>query len=182
MTEPRGAGGDAAADSVRCQDGRDRVESDRLDTVGDDCERVLEDAKLTRALTVFRSNLRMSVSARGNRVSVRIGCDRDTLSSCSMKVVVRRSGTTWTPARVERVHVQPGRYRTIHLKARNAEAASALARSRRMLVVVIARDRLGRGSLAKHSATLSHPKQRGGARQRRTSAAASSAATGRAVR
>lgn len=161
VTEARGAGGDAAADSVRCQEGKDRVEGDRLDTVSGDCERVLEDGKLTRALPVFRKKLRMSVSARGNRLSVRIGCDRDTLSFCSTKVVVRRAGTKRTLARVERVHIQPGRYRTVRLKATNGTAATALSRSSRMLVVVVARDRFGRGSLAKHSAVLNHSKVRG---------------------
>jgi Ca2+-binding RTX toxin-like protein len=153
VREAPGAPGDAVGDSVRCQEGDDRVEGDRFDTMGGDCERVLEDLNLISALTVFPAKPRVNVSRDGRRLGVRIGCDRETLGYCSTKVVVRRPGGTRPFARVERVRILPGRYRTVRLKAANRRAAASLVRTKRVLVVVVVRDRIGRGTIAKALAT-----------------------------
>ncbi|MCK9249250.1 MAG: hypothetical protein M0P31_09790 [Solirubrobacteraceae bacterium] len=160
VTESARDAGDASADAVRCQGGGDRVESDALDDVAGDCERVLEDRFLTRALSVFATKPRVVVSPDGRRVRVRLGCDRKTLGYCSTKVVLRRPGTTRALARVERVRILPGRWRTVVLRAPGPRSARTLWRSKRVLVVAVVRDRIGRGSIAKRLATRARAPKR----------------------
>lgn len=150
---------DAAADRVRCQGNDDRVEGDRLDVVSQDCEHVLVDGKLRRASAVLPPLMRIAGSRDGRRLRIRVRCDRDTLTFCSTKLVVRIAGTTRTLARVDRVHVRPGRSRWIRLTATSDRAARILARRTRVLVVVVVRDKLGRGSLTKRSGIVLRPER-----------------------
>lgn len=142
-------GADTAADGVQCGDGADIVDGDRFDVVGVSCERVTVDSFLRRPEMIFGTGTqRVSVSRDGTKARVRVGCDRQTRGYCATRVLLRDPGASTNLARRE-IRIQPGKTLTVRLKAANDRRARKLGRRKQVLVVVAARDKIGRGSIAK---------------------------------
>jgi Ca2+-binding RTX toxin-like protein len=142
-------GPDTAPDGVQCGDGADVVDGDRFDVVGVSCERVTVDSFLRRPEMIFGTGTqRVSVSRDGTKARVRVGCDRQTRGYCATRVLLRDPGASTNLARRE-IRIKPGKTLTVRLKAANDRRARKLGRRKQVLVVVAARDKIGRGSIAK---------------------------------
>lgn len=139
---------DTAADGVTCGAGSDTVESDRFDVVAVSCERVTVDAFLRRPEMVFGVGAqRVRVGRGGRSASVRVGCDARTRGYCATRVLLRDPGAKKHLARRE-IRIMPGKTLTVRLQAPKNRASKLRKRSK-VLVVVAARDKVGRGSIAK---------------------------------